>query len=109
MFAMIVRDEASIRRLISAVLLLSGPSATTARLFSLLTGHVIWEQQLQAPADARLTTPVHLGTDAAFTAKGDIVVLSDGRRVTKLNGKTGDLAWSLDAPGAGWVGMSSKS
>lgn len=84
-----------------AVLLLSGSSASTARLFSLLSGHLIWEQALHDSLSAHLTTPVYLGTDAAFTQGGDVVVLSDGRRVSKLNGKTGEVSWSLDAPGAG--------
>jgi hypothetical protein len=86
-----------------AVLLLSGPSATTARLFSLLSGHLVWEQTLHEIGTARLTTPVHLGTDATFTSDGDVVILSDGRRVSKLDGKTGVVSWSLDAPGAGYV------
>ena len=88
------------------VLLLSGPSATTARLFSLTTGHVIWERILQTDAaSAGLTNPVHLGTDAAFTEEGEgaVVVLNDGRRVSKLSTTDGSVIWSLEAPGAGYV------
>ncbi|ORY24884.1 putative endoplasmic reticulum protein [Naematelia encephala] len=86
------------------LLLLSGPSATTARLLSLSTGHVLWERPLHADSEpAKLTVPAHLGTDAAFTDEvdGSVVILSDGRRVSKLALKDGTPLWSLDAPGVG--------
>ena len=47
-----------------------------------------------------MTTPIHLGTDA-FILDTAIVVLSDGRRISKLDKKTGAVLWSMDAPGAG--------
>lgn len=87
-----------------AVLLLSGPSATTARLFSLSSGHVIWETQLLPNTDAaHLVVPVYLGTDAGFTEESEpsVVVLSDARRVTKLGIADARVLWSIEAPGAG--------
>ena len=84
---------------VPVLLLLSGPSATTARLLSLTTGQVQWERPLHDIRTAHLTSPVHLGTDADFAADS-VVVLSDGRRVSKLSLKDGSVQWSLDAPGA---------
>ena len=86
-----------------AVLLLSGPSATTARLFNISTGRAIWERPLLDPTKALLTVPVHLGTDAKFTNEPDpcVIVLSDGKRVSKLRMRDGEVIWSTDAPGAG--------
>ena len=86
--------------LLLAVLLLSGPSATYARLLSVTTGHLIWERRLHPALETRLTTPVHLGTDA-FILDTSIIVLSYGRRISKLDKKTGAVLWSMDAPGAG--------
>lgn len=73
----------------------------TARLFSLDTGHAIWEQPVLDGAEAQLRSPVHLGTDVDFAHDGSIVILSDGKRVSRLDRKTGEITWSLDAPGAG--------
>ncbi|OCF34020.1 hypothetical protein I316_04366 [Kwoniella heveanensis BCC8398] len=87
------------------VLLLSGPGGSTARLLSLSTGHVKWERPLLHPAHSRLTTPVHLGTDVAFVDSSEgsksVVVLSEGRRVTRLRLDDGAVMWSMEAPGAG--------
>ena len=80
-----------------AVLLLSGPAASTARLFNLTTGRAIWEAPLLSPENARLTVPVHLGTDATFTSDA-VLVLSDGQRITKLDLLTGHIRWSTDSP-----------
>jgi outer membrane protein assembly factor BamB len=86
----------------TAVVLLSGPSGTTVRLFSLEKGGVKWEKPLHSTAGAHLTTPVHLGTDVDFTDDGSsVVILSDGRRITKLAMTDGKLEWSIEAPGAG--------
>lgn len=95
-----------------SVLLLSGPSGSTARLFDLAAGHMLWEQALLPdPALAMLTVPVWLGTDVAFAphdsgragggAGGSVVILSAGRRVNKIWLKTGETAWSFEAPGVG--------
>jgi len=105
MFRMIVSPGLGYRSdLVPGVLLLSGPSATIARLFSLSTGHVIWERTLMIDiSSAHLTNPVYLGTDASFTDEGEkaVVILSDARRVSKLSIADGSVLWSLDAPGAG--------
>lgn len=87
-----------------AVLLLSGPSGSTARLFSLNSGQVKWERLLHNTTTAHLTVPVHLGTDVGFSDDGSyVVILSDGRRITKLALKDGQMQWGLEAPGAGYV------
>lgn len=89
-----------------AVLLVSGPSAVRARLFSFSSGRVIWERTLIPDlTSAHLTNPVHLGTDVAFTDgdEGAVIVLSNGRRVSQLSLVDGSVIWSLDAPGAGYV------
>ncbi|ODN75169.1 hypothetical protein, variant 3 [Cryptococcus amylolentus CBS 6039] len=89
------------------ILLLSGPSASSARLFSLSTGHLLWHYPLLPPATSQLSTPVHLGTDAAFVpqqedgAPATWVILSDGRRVTRLRHDNGQIVWSMDSPSAG--------
>ncbi|WVF70429.1 hypothetical protein IAT40_005219 [Kwoniella sp. CBS 6097] len=90
------------------VLLLSGPGGSTARLLSLSTGHIKWERPLLQPGHSRLTTPVHLGTDVVFVDPAStekegpksIVVLSEGRRVTRLRLEDGAVLWSMEAPGA---------
>lgn len=82
------------------MILLSGPSATTARLFNLTTGHVIWERQLLSAGSAHLTNPVHLGTDAFFTSAA-VLVLSGGRRVSKFRLSDGYEDWAMEAPGVG--------
>jgi len=84
------------------VFLLSGPSGSTARLFSLSTGQVQWERPLHNATAAHLTVPNHLGTDVDFTEDGaSAVILSDGRRITKIAMDTGKMEWSMEAPGAG--------
>ena len=78
----------------------------TARLFSLSTGHVLWERTLIADIKlAHLTNPVYLGTDAAFTVEAEraVVILSDGQRVSKLSVANGTVLWSLEAPGVGCI------
>ncbi|WVQ97485.1 hypothetical protein IAU59_004599 [Kwoniella sp. CBS 9459] len=94
-----------------SVLVLSGPGGSTARLVSLSTGHIKWERPLLDPAQSRLTTPVHLGTDVVFVdpssmdekqgTTGSIVVLSEGKRITRIRLEDGAVLWSMEAPGAG--------
>lgn len=55
---------------------------------------------MHAIAETHLTVPVHLGTDAIILDTS-IVILSDGRRITRLDKTTGAVKWSMDAPGAG--------
>lgn len=43
---------------------------------------------------------MHLGTDAVILDTS-VVILSDGRRITRLDKVTGAVKWSMDAPGAG--------
>ena len=93
-------------RTVSAVLLLSGPSGSTARLVSLSSGKIKWERNITPPNSGHLVVPVWLGTDVNFAHddQGDcVIVLSEGRRVSRLDLKTGDVMWSLEAPGAGWA------
>lgn len=47
-----------------------------------------------------MTVPVHLGTDAVILDTS-VIILSDGRRITRLDKTTGAVKWSMDAPGAG--------
>ncbi|WWC87349.1 uncharacterized protein L201_002238 [Kwoniella dendrophila CBS 6074] len=96
------------------VLLLSGPGGTTARLFSLSTGHLSWEKSL-IPSERLslgggiLHTPAHLGTDVSFVPlKGDneettrsLVILSEGKRISKLRLDNGGLLWATEVPGSG--------
>ncbi|KAK8846600.1 hypothetical protein IAR55_005686 [Kwoniella newhampshirensis] len=91
-----------------SLLLLSGPGASTARYFSLSTGHIQWERSLLPNIQGRLTTPVWLGTDLAFVepqegeeGDGSVVILSEGKRVSRLRLVDGGLLWSMESPGAG--------
>ncbi|KAK4687456.1 ER membrane protein complex subunit 1, partial [Tremellales sp. Uapishka_1] len=87
-----------------AVLLLSGPSATTARLFSLSTGHLLWERAMLSDASTtHLTSPPHLGSNAVFT-RDAVMILSDGRKVSKL-GLDGSLLWEYESLEAGSTTM----
>ncbi|KAL7421303.1 hypothetical protein Q5752_004188 [Cryptotrichosporon argae] len=87
------------------VVVLSGPGASLARLFSLSTGHLRWEHTLapgtpnEAARDALLVNPGWVGTDVDFV-DGGVVVLSEGRRVTKI-GSDGGAHWSWEFPGGG--------
>lgn len=88
------------------ILLLSGPSASSARLFSLTTGHLLWHAPLLPLSQSHLITPVYLGTDAAYVAAqgsepASWLVLSDGKRITRLSSDKGDILWSMESPGAG--------
>ncbi|WVW78933.1 hypothetical protein I302_100896 [Kwoniella bestiolae CBS 10118] len=93
------------------ILLLSGPGGSTARLFSLSTGSLSWERSVipceeQIRGGGVLTTPAHLGTDVSFIhaqegGSGSVVVLSDGKRITKLGLKDGKQQWATEVPGAG--------
>ncbi|KIS00199.1 endoplasmic reticulum protein [Cryptococcus deuterogattii 2001/935-1] len=88
------------------ILLLSGPSASSARLFSLTTGHLLWHAPLLPLSQSHLITPVHLGTDAAYvpaqaSEPASWLVLSDGKRITRLRSDKGDILWSMESPAAG--------
>ncbi|KAL0247478.1 hypothetical protein I308_103543 [Cryptococcus tetragattii IND107] len=88
------------------ILLLSGPSASSARLFSLTTGHLLWHAPLLALSQSHLITPVHLGTDAAYVPAqapepASWLVLSDGKRITRLSSDKGNILWSMESPAAG--------
>ncbi|WVQ68755.1 uncharacterized protein L199_006964 [Kwoniella botswanensis] len=95
------------------ILLLSGPGGSTARLFSLSTGSLSWEKSVipyeeQIRGGGILTTPYHLGTDVSFVPShegesGDesVVILSDGKRITRLALKDGKQLWATEVPGAG--------
>ncbi|WVO22847.1 uncharacterized protein IAS62_004190 [Cryptococcus decagattii] len=90
----------------NTILLLSGPSASSARLFSLTTGHLLWHAPLLPPSQSHLITPVHLGTDAAYvpaqaSEPASWLVLSDGKRITRLSSDKGDMLWSMESPAAG--------
>ncbi|WWC67488.1 uncharacterized protein I206_101396 [Kwoniella pini CBS 10737] len=91
------------------ILLLSGPGGSTARLFSLQTGSLIWEKPLipNNQSGGILTTPVHLGTDVSFISSQNagesesVVILSDGKRITKLRLDNGGQLWATEVPGSG--------
>jgi hypothetical protein len=51
----------------STVALLSGPSASTLRLFSIFSGELILERRLHTPNEGLLHEPPYLGSDVAFT------------------------------------------
>ncbi|ORX33525.1 hypothetical protein BD324DRAFT_668589 [Kockovaella imperatae] len=82
------------------VILLSGSGGATARSISMETGRVTWEKTLLPESVAQLTVPVHLGTDVGFS-DDSVLVLSNGRRITRLAIKSGNQLWSLEAPGVG--------
>ncbi|WOO77878.1 ER membrane protein complex subunit 1 [Vanrija pseudolonga] len=69
-----------------SVLLLS---SNAARLFDLATGNPVWERDIAA------------GSDAAFVS-GATVVLSAGKRVTKIN-DDGSVAWDFEFPASDTV------
>ncbi|EIW68579.1 hypothetical protein TREMEDRAFT_69081 [Tremella mesenterica DSM 1558] len=88
-----------------SILLLSGPGGDTARLFTLSSGRPLWETHLSLVQNPELTNPpnpINHGSDVSFTSDlTSVVILSNGRRVTKLDLTTGRILWSLEAPGAG--------
>ncbi|KAL1740498.1 hypothetical protein HDZ31DRAFT_47393 [Schizophyllum fasciatum] len=70
-----------------AVVALSGPGASTVRMFESLTGFVLFERKLSHDAQAPSTS---LGSHVAFAPEmAELNVLTEGHTVTRLNGKSG--------------------
>ncbi|EIN05678.1 DUF1620-domain-containing protein [Punctularia strigosozonata HHB-11173 SS5] len=89
----------------------SGPSGSTLRLFDALKGHLLLEQRIHAPEVGRLHQPESVGVAIAFYAENeesDILVLTSGDNLRRLNGKTGELKWSWTAQDQGSLVIYSK-
>lgn len=90
------------------VVVLSGPLGTTARLYDLENGRLRWEVSVgdaSAKLDNSFPQDVRgLGSDIAFHGD-DVLVLSEGRRVSKIKGSEGTSPWSWEFPGGGSTNM----
>lgn len=96
---------------VTETITVSGTTKTYIRSLSLSTGHVIWESLLQPPATSQdnppqLHEPLNLGTSIAFASddgkgKGDVLVLSGGEFVTRLERATGKAVWSWSNEASG--------
>lgn len=61
------------------------------------SGHVQWEALLRSnpgQPPQQLYEPLDLGSKIAFTSQGDIIVLSRGHVVNRLDAKTGEIKWT---------------
>ena len=82
---------------------LSGPGGATLRVFEATTGILTFDTELHKPDTAVLTTPATLSTDIAFALNDetpDIITLSNGHSVTRVNGFTGAKNWTWSSPDA---------
>ncbi|KAG8684607.1 hypothetical protein FRC08_013602, partial [Ceratobasidium sp. 394] len=76
---------------------ISGPGGSHIRLFETFTGKLLWERQLHKPSLGRLLEPADLGVDIAFGRDAhdiDAYVLTNAHTVTRLEGRSGETAWS---------------
>ena len=66
---------------------LSGPDASTVRMFESLTGFILFERKLYDDSQGRTSS---FGTHVAFAPEmAELNVLTGGHTVTRLNGKSG--------------------
>jgi hypothetical protein len=102
----------------STVALLSGPSASTLRLFSIFSGELILERRLHTPTKGLLHEPPYLGSDVAFTtftrrsseegkeeakeAEQGLVVLTQGHTARMFDTK-GREVWRWGSVDTGYV------
>lgn len=87
---------------------MSGTLGTTARFYDLENGRLQWEVQC-GDASAKLGNSFPqdirgLGSDIAFYGN-DVLVLSEGRRVTKIKSSDGTSPWSWEFPGGASTNM----
>ena len=83
----------------AAVATLSGPGGSTLRTFDALTGQLLIEKRLHLPEFGLPSEPAFIGKHVVFSPRSaDIYVLSNGRTVTNIDGKTGDVKWSTSSP-----------
>jgi len=82
---------------ITAIVVISGLETPMIRSFSLSSGHVQWETLLGSTAGQppqQLYEPLDLGTKILSNGKGDVIVLSRGHVVNRLDGTTGEVKWT---------------
>ncbi|KZT21772.1 DUF1620-domain-containing protein [Neolentinus lepideus HHB14362 ss-1] len=76
---------------------LSGPGGATLRSFSALTGSLLLETRLHDPSSGHLSEPIDVGTALALQAtessQPDIIVLTDGHSVRRIDGATSEMKW----------------
>ncbi|KAJ9115119.1 hypothetical protein QFC22_005449 [Naganishia vaughanmartiniae] len=87
---------------------ISGASQDTIRAFSSQTGHLLWETLPSVDSAPRqLYEPTNLGTSITSLDNklhdddGDFFVLTDGRRVQRLDRESGHVKWSWESEYAG--------
>ncbi|TFK50623.1 DUF1620-domain-containing protein [Heliocybe sulcata] len=85
------------RRGEDTVAALSGPGGATLRSFNALTGTLLLETRLHDPSTGHLSEPVNVGTSLALQATDsshpDIIVLTNGHSVRRIDGSTGGMKW----------------
>lgn len=84
-----------------AILAITGPGGAQAHLFSATSGHSKWSLELHPPAEGLLPEPASLAADAVFyqvsddpAAGVDILCLTNGNTLRRINGMSGKTTWS---------------
>ena len=86
---------------------LSGPGGSVLHVFDSLEGTTIHEKRLHHSQNGQIYSGRTLGVDVAFgtrkTTKDDqeakdLLVLTNGHTVHRIDGTSGDLVWSWSAP-----------
>jgi hypothetical protein len=82
------------------LLALTGPAASNLHLFSASSGHALWSLNQHENAVGLLPEPGSIAADAAFYQYSeqdgtvfDIISLSNGKDLRRVNGKTGEVVW----------------
>lgn len=102
MLRMYTREQSKlIETFQSAILAITGPGGAQAHLFSATSGHSKWSIDLHSPTEGLLPEPASIATDAVFyqvsddpAAGIDILCLSNGHELRRINGMNGQTAWS---------------
>ena len=84
----------------TVVAALSGVGGSNLRLFDSLEGDLIWERRLHDIRVGHLSQPKQLGTSITFLGDGnlDMLVLTNGHTLYRLNGATGERLWTWTSP-----------
>ncbi|KAF9259043.1 DUF1620-domain-containing protein [Marasmius fiardii PR-910] len=82
--------------------ILSGPGGANLRVFNVLNGDLLFENQFHLPDSGLLTNPPNLGSYVAFgndtmeIGTPDLFVLTNGRTITRFVGRNPQWTWNSE-------------
>ncbi|KAF8625878.1 hypothetical protein AX15_005151 [Amanita polypyramis BW_CC] len=79
---------------------LSGQGGATLRSFDVSTGHLVSERRLHPPSEGIGSQPQQFGNSVAYVVDkpDDLLVLTNGHKVSYIDGTTGGTGWTWAAP-----------